>query len=207
MLPYISSAERDVFGDSLSLANVMRWIVFRCAAAYKKSGMRRASITAHEAEKETGTPAQDFNAIINSLSFCGAFAFCERQSDGRTDVEIDASFFSAVYGGEKELSAGRAAKTKKGFSAMRSFAEAWSVYPRKEGRAAAAQSYAGSIAKGARPEDIKKGTENFALICKIKNRPPKYIPYGSTFFAQERWIDYVESAEADSYRKANFTTF
>lgn len=67
------------------------------------------------------------------------------------------------------------------------FEEAWSMYPRKEGKEEAKNSYIKARKEGIEKETILLGVKDAAMY--YQNKDPQYIPMGSTWFYQRRWQD------------------
>ena len=71
----------------------------------------------------------------------------------------------------------------------------WSLYPKKKGsKTAAFKSYEKAVKNGVTKETVETAIKAFIADCKRNNTPDKFIPYGSTWFNQERWNDSYESA-------------
>lgn len=71
----------------------------------------------------------------------------------------------------------------------------WSLYPKKKGsKTAAFKSYEKAVKNGVTKETVETAIKAFIADCKRNNTPDKFIPYGSTWFSQERWNDSYESA-------------
>ena len=69
------------------------------------------------------------------------------------------------------------------------FQEIWTIYPRKEGRKNALKAYIKARKNGTSKETILSGLN--AYISKIKDEKTdlQYIKHGSSWFAQECWLD------------------
>lgn len=82
------------------------------------------------------------------------------------------------------------------------FEEIWKLYPRKEGRKRALESYKRSVKHGAEPETIKKGVLNYLKYINAKKIPDQYVKMGSSFFAQESWADEynISCSNSEDYR-------
>lgn len=73
------------------------------------------------------------------------------------------------------------------------FEEFWGNYPRKVEKRVALRAWAklGEHEKG----DVISATKNYRDECQYKNREKDFIKYPATFLRQERWKDYMDSAE------------
>lgn len=69
------------------------------------------------------------------------------------------------------------------------FEEAWSIYPRKQGKKAALEAYKRAIKKGTQHTDIIKGIEAYKDYLKRNDIESGYTKQGDTFFRQEAWND------------------
>lgn len=69
------------------------------------------------------------------------------------------------------------------------FEEAWSIYPRKQGKKAAFEAYKRAIKKGTQHADIIKGIEAYKDYLKRNDIESAYTKQGDTFFRQEAWND------------------
>lgn len=80
------------------------------------------------------------------------------------------------------------------------FEELWELYPRKQGKKPAFEKFNRVIKSGsATVEQIREGIIKYAKYAKEKD--PKFVLMGSTFFNQERWNDNFDTlAEDNSYR-------
>lgn len=69
------------------------------------------------------------------------------------------------------------------------FQEIWNIYPRKEGRKNALKAYIKARKNGTSQEEIKKGLDAYISKIKAEKTEPQYIKHGSSWFAQECWLD------------------
>lgn len=72
------------------------------------------------------------------------------------------------------------------------FERLWSIYPRKQGKAKAYKSYI-KARKNALYETIEKGLYQYIKYINANTIQPEYIKHGSTWFAQESWLDELEN--------------
>ena len=76
------------------------------------------------------------------------------------------------------------------------FDQLWRIYPKKRGKTEALKAYRKARKEGITEKEISDGLR--AFCASVKGSDPQYIPYGSTWFYQRRWIDdYRERAPAD----------
>lgn len=76
----------------------------------------------------------------------------------------------------------------------REFEKLWSVYPRKEGKAAAMKSFIAHRQAGVPFEEIAAGLKNYLARVKGECTEARYIKMGSTFFGPNAcWRDYLTS--------------
>ena len=69
------------------------------------------------------------------------------------------------------------------------FIELWKIYPKKQGRKRALESYKRARKNGTTFEEVKKGISNYSSYILRKHIDQQYIKQGSTFFAQNAWLD------------------
>ena len=69
------------------------------------------------------------------------------------------------------------------------FDQAWSIYPKKQGKKRAFEAYARSRKKGIPQEQIINGIHDYLLYIKRKKVEEQFIKQGATFFSQEAWAD------------------
>ena len=74
------------------------------------------------------------------------------------------------------------------------FDKLWNIYPKKKGKKTAFTAYERAIKKGVSNDVIEKAIYAFIADCKRNNTADRYIPYGGTWFNQERWNDSYDSA-------------
>jgi len=74
------------------------------------------------------------------------------------------------------------------------FARLWEMYPRKQGRKSAFESYKRAIRDGATDEEIERGIKAYTEYCQGKDT--QYIKQGSTFFSQRAWEDEWKKGES-----------
>lgn len=71
----------------------------------------------------------------------------------------------------------------------RIFAELWEIYPRKQGKANAFKAFEKAIKDGESVERIKNGLIAAVNHWKVTKTDAQFIPMGSTWFNQRRWLD------------------
>lgn len=77
----------------------------------------------------------------------------------------------------------------------REFERLWSVYPRKEGKAAAMKSFIAHRQAGVPFEEIAAGLKNYLARVKGECTEARYIKMGSTFFGPNAcWRDYLTTS-------------
>ena len=69
------------------------------------------------------------------------------------------------------------------------FEQAWSLYPKKQGKKRAYEAYVRSRKKGTPAKAIESGIYEYIGYIKRKKIEEQFIKQGSTFFAQEAWAD------------------
>ena len=69
------------------------------------------------------------------------------------------------------------------------FSKLWKLYPRKEGKKKAFESYKRAIKKGTTNKEIQTGIVNYLTQIKVQSTDKKYIKQGSTWFGGECWND------------------
>jgi hypothetical protein len=69
------------------------------------------------------------------------------------------------------------------------FQEIWSIYPRKEGRKNALKAYIKARKNGTSKETILNGLNAYIGKIKAEKTDLQYIKHGSSWFAQECWLD------------------
>lgn len=85
------------------------------------------------------------------------------------------------------------------------FDELWKLYPRKQGKAKALQSYIKARKNGVDFDTIKKGVENYFRYVENNRIEQEYIKHGSTWFNQECWNDEyggVKYSQGENYQFA-----
>ena len=65
----------------------------------------------------------------------------------------------------------------------------WKLYPKKQGRKKAYDSYVSARKKGSTYEEVKQGIENYIAYLEAKGTDMQYVKMGSTFFNQRAWED------------------
>jgi len=72
------------------------------------------------------------------------------------------------------------------------FEKFWTIYPLRANnpKKPAKQKFEAAIKRGISPEDIIRGAQNYAALCKAENKEPKFIAQAVTFINQERWNDF-----------------
>ena len=71
----------------------------------------------------------------------------------------------------------------------REFADLWSIYPRKEGKARARRAYIAARRAGIRYEAIAEGVRHYTEKVNSERTPARYIKNGGNWFAGHRWDD------------------
>ena len=69
------------------------------------------------------------------------------------------------------------------------FQEVWNIYPRKEGRKNALKAYIKARKNGTSKETILSGLNAYISKIKAEKTDLQYIKHGSSWFAQECWLD------------------
>lgn len=69
------------------------------------------------------------------------------------------------------------------------FSKLWKLYPRKEGKKKAFESYKRAIKKGTTNKEIQTGIVNYLAQIKAQGTAKQYIKQGSTWFNGECWND------------------
>lgn len=69
------------------------------------------------------------------------------------------------------------------------FQEIWNIYPRKEGRKNALKAYIKARKNGTSKETILSGLNAYISKIKAEKTDLQYIKHGSSWFAQECWLD------------------
>lgn len=69
------------------------------------------------------------------------------------------------------------------------FSKLWKLYPRKDGKKKAFETYKRAIKNGTTNKEIQTGIVNYLTQIKIQGTPKQYIKQGSTWFNQECWND------------------
>lgn len=69
------------------------------------------------------------------------------------------------------------------------FDELWDLYPRKQGKKSAFESFKRAIRDGTDPDQIRKGILAYKRWIREERTDPQYIKQGSTFFSQRAWQD------------------
>jgi len=73
------------------------------------------------------------------------------------------------------------------------FSEFWNLYPKKDGRKSALQSYIKARKNGTDKETILSGLNAYVAQCERRGTEKRYIAMASTWLNQERWDwDYTE---------------
>lgn len=69
------------------------------------------------------------------------------------------------------------------------FQEIWNIYPRKEGRKNALKAYIKARKNGTSKETVLNGLNAYIGKIKAEKTDLQYIKHGSSWFAQECWLD------------------
>lgn len=70
-----------------------------------------------------------------------------------------------------------------------SFEKLWSIYPRKQGKKKAFDSYKSAVRDGVSDGEIEDGIYAYIRYIEETHTEPQYIKQGSTFFSQRAWGD------------------
>ena len=65
----------------------------------------------------------------------------------------------------------------------------WAIYPKKQGKKKALDSYVKARKKGTTYEEVKEGIFAYAKYIRATNTEERFIKHGSTFFNQQSWQD------------------
>ena len=65
----------------------------------------------------------------------------------------------------------------------------WGIYPRKQGKQNAFNSYKKAVKDGVTDKEIEKGIRNYLYYIEKTETEPRYIKQGSTWFNQRCWND------------------
>lgn len=91
---------------------------------------------------------------------------------------------------EPEVSIGKESIDKvKSINTLDQFEALWSIYPRKQGKKSAFESFKRAIRDGVTPDEIRTGIEAYCNYIRVTGTDAKYIKQGSTFFNQRAWAD------------------
>lgn len=77
----------------------------------------------------------------------------------------------------------------KSINTLDQFEALWSIYPRKQGKKSAFESFKRAIRDGVTPDEIRTGIEAYCNYIRVTGTDAKYIKQGSTFFNQRAWAD------------------
>lgn len=69
------------------------------------------------------------------------------------------------------------------------FDELWDLYPRKQGKKSAFESFKRAVRDGTHPDQIRAGILAYKRWIREERTDPQYIKQGSTFFSQRAWQD------------------
>ena len=69
------------------------------------------------------------------------------------------------------------------------FEKLWEMYPKKQGKKRALESYVSARKKGATYEEVDKGIAAYITYIGANGIEDQYIKQGSTFFSQQAWQD------------------
>lgn len=84
------------------------------------------------------------------------------------------------------------------------FLAAYELYPRKEGKKAAAKAWNARVNQGASEEKMLEGTRNYAAHCKRERTERKFIKMAQTFYGPDEWfLDWQEKQHDPNDRKHN----
>lgn len=69
------------------------------------------------------------------------------------------------------------------------FENLWEIYPKKQGKKKALDSYIKARKEGTTYEEVEEGIYAYARLIRAEHRDEQYIKHGSTFFSQKAWLD------------------
>ena len=94
----------------------------------------------------------------------------------------------ALYGEDKEEEPVKEEPQQTDTLAER-FESLWGMYPRKQGKKAAFESYKRAVKAGATDEEITAGITAYCNYIQASQIEPQYVKQGATFFSQRAWTD------------------
>lgn len=74
------------------------------------------------------------------------------------------------------------------------FESLWSIYPRKQGKAKALQSYVKARKEGTTEGEVRAGIESYKAYLAREKIDNQFIKMGSTYFSQRAWTDEYSSS-------------
>ena len=82
----------------------------------------------------------------------------------------------------------------------------WKMYPNKQGKMKALQSYIKARKKGTTYEEVAKGIEKYLKYC--ESQKGWYRPkMGSTYFNQNCWLDEIDEVEETEIAKDKYGNY
>ena len=69
------------------------------------------------------------------------------------------------------------------------FEKLWAIYPKKQGKKKALDSYIKARKEGTTYEEVEDGIYAYARLIRAEHRDDQYVKHGSTFFSQKAWLD------------------
>ena len=148
-----------------------------------------------EAEKIKCVDFKDY--ILNKIQ-TPDYKYPDKKKSSETSVSATASetVTASVTETETDVSIGYGYPIEKTDSTKvnADFDRLWNIYPKKKGKKTAFTAYERAIKKGVSNDVIEKAIYAFIADCKRNNTADRYIPYGGTWFNQERWNDSYDSA-------------
>ena len=144
----------------------------------------------HEVEKMIGSAADNDNANRQRR-------FRERQKQLALEDSVTKCNASITDGITKDNESKRKSKSKEKDKDNRSahadyqseFEQAWSLYPKKQGKKRAFEAYVRARKKGTTSEAVINGINAYLAYIKRRKVDEQFIKQGATFFFQEAWAD------------------
>lgn len=122
---------------------------------------------------------------------------CDTNCDTNSEANSDANGYANSYANVSPLDKNKNKKEnkKENNNILCDFEYLWSLYPKKKGnKAAALKSYERAVKNGITKETVETAIRALIEDIKKNKTEERFIPYGSTWFNQERWNDSYESA-------------
>jgi hypothetical protein len=84
------------------------------------------------------------------------------------------------------------------------FERFWKAYPHRgshpDPKRLARLKFVAALKRGADPEEIIRGTQNYRLAVERDTIEPRYIPQANTWLGDERWVDHPDAPEPPQLR-------